>query len=161
MERVYEILWSALNALISSMIIAILFGIWNDHQGYNLTGTWNGEKLVKETSLSTHQNMTVGYYIFLAEFKQKIIMNAEKRYDVVDSNKSIYKAENRTQLACEGEKSFNFFSTNKIVFNCFEEGRKRDTITIFDLIVKSENELVGTFSSSAADEKGTVRFIKN
>ena len=159
--KINEMIWGTINSLISAIIITIFFAIWNDNQGYNVTGTWNAEKVIEESSVKREKKLVVGYYIFMTEFQQKMIMNAEKRYETLDENKTIYHVQDRTQLKCKGEKVFNFFSANRIVFNCIEKGKLRESITIFDLTVKSEDELVGRFTSSAADEKGSIHFYKN
>jgi hypothetical protein len=159
-KRLKEVLWGSVSSLVSAIIISVFFAIWNDNQGYNLTGIWSAKKHIQETSVKREKELIVGYDIFLTEFKQKMIMNAEKRYEIFDGNKTTYSGKDRTRLKCKGEKVFNFFSANHIVFNCIEKGIRRDTITILDLTVKSENELFGTFSSSAADEKGMIYLFK-
>ncbi len=159
-NRLKEIMWGTVSSLVSAIIISIFFALWSDHQGYNLTGTWSATKHIKETSLKRDKELVVGYYIFLTEFQQRMIMNAEKRYETLDGQKTVYSVKDRTRLKCKGEKVFNFFSANHIIFNCIEKGLLRDTITIFDLTVKSENKLVGTFTSSAADEKGMMYLEK-
>ncbi len=159
-----DILKNIFASIISAILIAIIFTSWSDSEfkEYNLTGKWDLKSLTKHASLNTYKNMELFYYVHIIQSNNEIILSAEKiKEHSMKGGIVEYNGKNRTRLQCKGLKTYNYFSKNKLVLNCEEIGKERNSTIIIDLDIKTKNKISGTFLSSISNSNGTIEMIRN
>ena len=66
----------------------------------------------------------------------------------------------RAHLELEGSLSYRVFSENTVDIVYKENGRKRTSSTILNLVIESNDTMTGTFISTIASSKGSVKLTR-
>jgi len=153
-----------LASIVSAVFIAIIFTSWSDSEfkEYNLTGKWKLETTTSTANVPEYIGMKLYYYVHIIQSNDKVTFSAEKvKENSINGGTIKYTGKNRTYLKCQGTKKYNYFSKNKLVLNCNETGRVRETTMILDLDINLKDKMTGTFLSSAANSDGTIEITRN
>lgn len=153
-----EISKNVLGSLISAVVVTAVFSLWNDYiyKRDQLSGFWKVEFETKESSYSPYIGLKTYYDFIIGQHDNTIDGTGEKISE--DSVNGIikYDADKRTHLTLNGALTYRVFSKNTVDIIYKEEGRKRPSSTILNLVVESNDQLTGTYISTIAESKGTV-----
>ena len=147
-------------SLISAVIIAIIFGVWNDnyYKKEDLSGYWEVEFVTVETDYSPDKDLKTYYYFTVGQNGHSLSGFGEKTSEDSSNGKIQYETKNRTHLEFQGAISYRVFSKSRVNITYRENGRRRPFSTVLSLVVESSNRISGTYISTAANTKGTVTF---
>lgn len=128
----------------------------------DLTGVWVMETEMKLSS--TIPGFVLGYKIHLLQKSIEIEGVGEKIYEIDQENniKEFLAINTSTivSLAINGFIGKNYLKKSEISISLTEKGTKRESITIMKLRFIKDDELVGNFSTTAANSYGRVRLKK-
>lgn len=153
-----DILKSTIGSLFSAIVIVVLFGLWNDYvyKKDQLTGYWNVTYETTDTTYSPYKGLKTNY-VFVINQKGDILSGTGEKISESSRNGYIeYDAEKRTHLNFEGALSYHVFSKNAVNMIHMENGIKRPSSRILNLVIESNDLMKGTFISTIAESKGKV-----
>lgn len=114
----------------------------------DLTGKWQMNFIVKESTYKPYINMDTGYVMYLQQDENKVSAKGEKW--TLDGDTLPYK--NHRPFEFEGKVTRDNFTASYIL-----HGSKRKTVGEFTLVIKDDGRnMEGNFSGTAADSKGIV-----
>ncbi|MFT6915496.1 MAG: hypothetical protein ACJAWL_001805 [Motiliproteus sp.] len=151
-----------IGSLLSAILITLLFSLWNDYvyKKDQLTGYWEVEYETLESSYIKYQGLKMYYELILGQ-KGSLLQGTGEKVSEDSSNGIIeYDADKRAHIEFEGFLTYRFFSKNTVDITYKENGRKRPSSTILNLVVESNDKMSGTFISSIASSKGSVIFTR-
>lgn len=151
-----DVISGIVSSVISALLIALAFFAWNDfvHRADDLTGAWEIECEIKETSYSKYEGMKTYFDVLINQQGTKIVGTGEKVAEIFEERKYEYEREKRVQVELTGKLENRFISGDEVQIHWMEHGRKRKTSTVFSLRVISQSDLRGNFFSTAADAHG-------
>jgi hypothetical protein len=124
-------------------------------------GSWVYEQMTQVSSYNPYIGMNLGYIGLVARDGYKLYGSAEKIFEITSAGvKREYNGKNRTQVVISGHVEKQYFSKDKYVIHISEQGEIRDSTTIHTLYRLDENTLVGKFSSTIANQLGTVKWTR-
>ncbi|HSZ86496.1 MAG TPA: hypothetical protein VK787_10720 [Puia sp.] len=127
----------------------------------NLTGEWDAEICIVETSYTKYKNLRIEYKIHLIQKGYEISGSGEKIKDIKpDGTQIIFEREKRVNIYIDGYYERKYFQKSKVYLNILEDGRKRKTRATYCLKLERNNCIVGTFQSTAANTSGKAKMIK-
>ena len=149
-----------IGSLLSAIVIAILFSIWNDffYKKDRLTGYWQAEFRVLETSYSKYEGMKTYSDYLINQENGHITGTAEKMKENSKLGIIEYIGKDRTLSTFSGGISYRFFSNNIVDIHQTQLGTERKSSSIIKLKLISEYELRGDFVSTVANSSGEVVF---
>ena len=137
-------------AVAALLILGGLIGIYtfrHNSPKFDLSGEWKIENAIQSTSFHAFQGLKLGYRVFLSQRGTDLTGTGEKWSE--DDKWLPPKAHTPIQITAS-------ISGNKIFATFQETGAERTTAGTFDWTYQPEtNSLVGTFSSTAADSRGS------
>lgn len=122
----------------------------------NITGRWYMEIVTVNTSYNPYKNMVLRYVVMIWREGNLLKGSAEKIYENSSTGEREYIGENRTRATIEGYIEKNYLGKDKVYLHTVENGHGRESTNFYNLLVKSEVEMIGTFNSMVADQDGTV-----
>ncbi len=81
---------------------------------------------------------------------------AEKIYEKSSTGERDYVGANRTRGVVDGYLEKNYFAKDRLYLHVVEDGHGRESTNFYDVVIKSEKEMVGTFNSMVANQDGEV-----
>ncbi|MFI4963582.1 MAG: hypothetical protein ACHP6H_06985, partial [Legionellales bacterium] len=127
----------------------------------NITGEWKVNLLIEETSYNKYKGLGIEYKFHILQKGYEIIGTGEKIKDIYPDNKEYsFQRIKRVRINTTGFMDRKYLDKTKLYFNILEDGRIRPTSATFTLILIDENNMSGTFVSTSADSKGTVKFTR-
>jgi hypothetical protein len=127
----------------------------------DLTGEWEITTVVKTTSFNNYKDMELCHIVHLLQKDNSITGSGEKiREKLSNGDAKEYIGKERTKLRITGHYKKRFFDEDEIILNVIEEGERRESRTTYSLTIKSDDFIVGNFSSTAANSKGDVFMTK-
>lgn len=153
---------SVIGSLISAVLIAVLFGFWNDYvyKKDRLTGYWKVELETVGSSYSKYRGLKTYYEFIIGQNVNSLNGTGEKISEDSVNGPVEYDTDKRTHLEFEGALTYRVFSKNTVDILYKENGRKRPSSTILNLVVESSEKMSGTFISTIASSKGNVVFTR-
>ena len=153
---------SVIGSLISAVLITVLFSLWNDYiyKKDQLTGYWEVEFETIETSYSKYRGLKTYYEFIIGQKGHGLDGTGEKISEDSVNGVIEYDADKRTHLDFDGVITYRVFSRNTVDITYKENGRKRPSSTILNLVIESRDRMSGTFISTIASSKGKVIFTK-
>jgi len=153
---------SVVGSILSAILIAISFSLWNDYiyKRDELSGFWH---VTIETTKSSNGNY-IGlktYYNFVAGQNGSSLRGTGEKISEDSVNGIIeYDTDKRTHLNFDGALTYRVFSSNTVDMIYKEEGRRRPSSSILNLVVESNDRLTGTFISTISKSSGKVVFTR-
>lgn len=156
-------MYSLLATVIGGGTLAFLF-FWIREKIFPLpqiTGRWFFDMHTLNSAYNPYKGMTLRYIAMLWREGSRIEGTVEKIYENSSTGEREYVAKNRTRGVVQGYVQKNYFSKDRVVLHVIEEGHGRESTNFHDLIVKSGDEMAGSFSSMIANQDGEVKWQRN
>ena len=122
----------------------------------NITGKWYLEIKTLNTSYNPYKDMVLRYVIMIWSEGNKIKGSAEKIYENSSTGEREFTGKDRTRAIIEGYIEKKYLSKDKIYLHTVENGHGRESTNFYDLLCKSDLEMIGTFNSMVANQDGTA-----
>lgn len=100
--------------------------------------------------------MVLRYVVIIWKEGNSLKGSAEKIYENSSTGEREFDGKNRTRSVIEGYIEKNYLGKDRIYLHSVENGHGRESTNFYDLIVKSESEMIGAFNSMVANQDGTV-----
>lgn len=157
-----DIAKNVVGSLISAILIALVFSLWNDYIYKNdqLDGYWRVEYETAESSYQKYIGLKTYYDFVIGQNGNVVKGTGEKVAENLSGKYFEYENGKRTHLDFTGSITYKVFSKNKLDLIYKENGRKRSSSTILNLVITSKDKMVGTYISTIAASKGKVTFTK-
>ncbi len=155
--------YSLLATIVGGAVLAFLF-FWFREKFFPLpkvTGRWFFEMRTINSAYNPYKGMVLRYIAMLWREGNRIKGTVEKIYENSSTGERDFEAKNRTRGVVEGFVQKNYFSKDRVVLHLVEDGHGRESTNFYDLIVKSESEMGGSFSSMVANQDGEVKWQRN
>lgn len=118
---------------------------------YIIAGEWNLNLQILSTSYDPYQDSKVEYKIYIFQNKKSIQGKGEKwSFNEVELPSSQH-----DPIELNG-----IISNNKLPLFFKLKGSRRETVGIFNMKILNNNEMIGTFSTTGANAKGTVTMTR-
>lgn len=121
-----------------------------------ITGRWYLEMVTANTAYNPYKNMVLRYVVIIWKEGNSLKGSAEKIYENSSTGEREFDGKNRTRSVIEGYIEKNYLGKDRIYLHSVENGHGRESTNFYDLIVKSESEMIGAFNSMVANQDGTV-----
>lgn len=157
-DGVSQILKSIFSAVISTLIIGALLAAWNDYvyKADNLAGFWRAKFETHQSEIERFEAMKTNYMFILQQEGHVIRGASEKVSEETGGSVEHYQPYDRIHGDVSGTISYKVYSNSTLDLVLRESGRLRKTSSILHLQVITPDRLKGTFSSTAANSKGSV-----
>ena len=149
-----------LATVIGGAILSLLF-FWVKEKVFpipRITGRWFFEMKTTETSYNPYKDMILQYEAIVWLEGKKIEGTVEKIYENSSTGERKYIEKNRTRGKISGYVEKNYLAKDLIYLHIVENGHGREYTTFFELIDPKKNQMTGKFTSTAADQSGTVKW---
>ena len=157
-KKATRLLGSVGQSVLSGVVLAILFfvsrEIWFPLP--DVAGRWTVETHTTKTDYVPYQDMTVTYVAILWREGANVKGTIEKVSEVTQTGTTTYTGDQRTRGVIEGHIDKLYLSGDRIALHVIEEGSTRQSSSFHALAIEEEDQLTGTFVSTAADSEGTV-----
>ncbi|MEC8881100.1 MAG: hypothetical protein VYC49_13220 [Pseudomonadota bacterium] len=156
-------LYSLLATFVGGATLALLF-FWLREKVFPLpkvTGRWFFEMRTIKSAYNPYKGMVLRYIAMLWREGNRIEGTVEKIYENSSTGERYYEEKNRTRGVVEGFIQKNYFSKDRVVLHVVEDGHGRESTNFYHLIVKSESQMEGVFSSMVANQDGEVKWERN
>ena len=140
----------------SALIVFIIFLINEKFFAIHISGVWHTKTEIKLSN--TIKDYTLDFTLNLLQKGGEIIGYGEKIAETSPKGERYeYETAKRVKLEINGCIKKRYFGPSEIYLVIREFGRLRESGTVYKLrYYRKKNRLVGTFSSTAANSKGTV-----
>ena len=127
-----------------------VLGIIQYHEnrsGYDLNGEWALDLKIESTSYNPYKNLRVGYKIYLAQNDRYITGKGEKWW--INGNETPFSQHDPIFVS-------GIIRDKDLPLSFTLKGSNRETVGIFNLEIMSNKKLIGTFSTTGANSRGSV-----
>jgi len=162
--EISELSTNIIGTVIGGLLFTFVLFFLNEYifRKNNLTGEWETEIQIDETSYNPFKNLKIEYKLHLLQKEYELVGSGEKISETKPSGvKTTYLRKNRITNEIDGYYERKYIGESKVFLNVNEKGRTRDTRATFVLTFKDKNNLEGTFISTAADAKGKVKMKRS
>lgn len=121
-----------------------------------ITGRWYLEMVTANTAYNPYKNMVLRYVVIIWKEGNSLKGSAEKIYENSSTGEREFNGNDRTRTVIEGYIEKNYLGKDRVYLHSVENGHGRESTNFYDLIVKSESEMIGAFNSMVANQDGTV-----
>lgn len=121
-----------------------------------ITGRWYLEMVTANTAYNPYKNMVLRYVVIIWKEGNSLKGSAEKIYENSSTGEREFNGNDRTRSVIEGYIEKNYLGKDRVYLHSVENGHGRESTNFYDLIVKSESEMIGAFNSMVANQDGTV-----
>jgi hypothetical protein len=159
-----ELLINTVATIIGGLILTLFLFLLNEYvfPKNNLTGEWKTSIKTEKTSYKPFENLTVEYKIHLIQKGYELNGSGEKIKDIKpDGTETVFLRENRVLIDIDGYYERKYFKKSKVYLNITEDGRKRETRATYFLTLNDDNNLKGSYISTAADASGQIIMEKS
>ena len=127
----------------------------------DLSGTWYMQTITEKTSHDPFKGLAIRYELFLTQDEKGITANGNKISEVFRGNVHEHSGKAKTPIRLTGSLSTDEFGQTSIKLSGEEDGLQRQAIAIsFQLRMLNSSRISGTWSSNAANSKGTTVWIR-
>jgi hypothetical protein len=127
----------------------------------DMNGSWVYEQETKTSDYNPYKGITLRYLVLLAQDGNQIYGSAEKIYEMTaDGKTKDYVGKQRSRAEITGHIAKRYFSKDVISIHIKENGALRVSSTFQVLECKSNNQLQGRFSSTIANQVGSVEWSR-
>lgn len=109
------------------------------------------------TAYKPYEGMILRYVIMIWREGHSLRGTAEKIYENSSTGEREFVGKNRTRAIIEGYIEKNYLGRDRVYLHSVEDGHGRESTNFYDLLVKSESEMIGAFNSMVANQDGTVK----
>tara|TARA_R110001592_G_scaffold362628_1_gene677402 strand:- start:5785 stop:6216 length:432 start_codon:yes stop_codon:yes gene_type:complete len=139
-----------------------MFSLWNDfvYKKDRVSGYWVAEFETLESSYSNFIDLKTNYEFVIGQTGSVINGSGEKVSEVSVNGYIEYDHEKRSHLELNGSLGYRVFAKSTVDIVYKENGRKRPSSTILNLVIDSKNKMSGTFISTIASSSGKVTLTR-
>lgn len=127
----------------------------------DIAGRWYFEVRTINTSYKPYSGMVLRYVAMLWREGNRIQGTAEKIYENSSTGEREYVGENRTRGMVDGYLEKNYFAKDRLYLHMVEDGHGRVSTNYYDVIIRSDKEMVGAFNSMVANQDGKVTWQRD
>lgn len=156
-------LYSLLATVIGGCILA-LFLFWLKEKIFplpNIEGCWYFQMRTANAAYNPYKGMTLGYVAMLSRVGNRIEGTVEKIYESSSKGTRCYEEKSRTRGVVKGFIEKKYFSRDCMFLHVVESGHGRESTHFYELLVRSNKEMVGSFTSMVANQDGEVRWQRD
>ena len=124
----------------------------------NITGKWYMQMNTINTSYNPYQNMILRYVVMIWTEGNRVQGTVEKFYENSITGERTFEGQNRVRGTIKGYIEKKYIGTSNIFLHIIENGLLRESTHFYTLTENSTKKLNGTFSSTIANQEGTVFF---
>ncbi|WP_129125136.1 hypothetical protein [Geomonas oryzae] len=149
-----------LATMIGGIFLTLLF-FWLREKIFPLpkvTGRWHFEICTVHTAYKPYENMVLRYVAMLWREGNRIEGTVEKIYENSSTGERDFVGKNRTRGEATGYIEKNYFAKDRIFLHIVENGHGRESTNFYELILDSNEEMSGTFSSMVANQDGSAKW---
>ena len=146
-------------AAITTVTLSIGFMVFNDYIAPppDLAGRWKFTVVYEDTAYEPFRGLKVTYQALLIQEGLELVGTGEKLSDLEPQGSRVeYTNDKRTNIEVTGNITRNYFSPDTLVIHYNEEGRRRESSTLHQLVYFDEQTMCGCFESTIADTFGSV-----
>ncbi|MGI1987043.1 hypothetical protein [Shewanella glacialipiscicola] len=121
-----------------------------------ITGRWYLEMVTVNTAYNPYKNMVLRYVIVIFREGNYLKGSAEKIYEKSSNGEREFNGKNRTRSVIEGYVEKKYLGKDRVYLHAVEAGHGRESTNFYNLLVKSETEMIGAFNSMVANQDGKV-----
>lgn len=122
----------------------------------NISGKWYFQTKTVETKYNPYKNMILGYRAIIWKEGNKIEGTIEKIYEHSINGIRNIEGKDIKRSTFQGNFERNYFRSSNLQIHVNENGEGRESTTYYELNIKCDNFLEGTFSSLIAEQTGTT-----
>lgn len=129
----------------------------------NLSGVWTMHVDILDSDYNPYKGMKLTYIVMLSQSSGSLQGVAEKVHEVSKKNPLPgyhYQRAGRMHSTISGGIFGNVFQQKKFQLILHEEGEHRRYVSIADVEVQNDNSLKGSYTSTAANSRGTVTLTR-
>lgn len=155
----FDSFWADIIAtLVGGIFLTLLFFVAREKlfPVPEITGRWYIEMVTVNTAYNPFNGMVLRYVIMIWREGNVLKGSAEKIYEDSSTGKRNFVGKNRTRATIEGYIEKRYLGNDRVYLHSVENGHGRESTNFYDLLVKSESEMIGAFNSMVADQDGTV-----
>lgn len=156
-------LYSLLATVIGGCFLALLL-FWLKENIFplpNIAGCWYFQMRSVNTAYSPYKGMILGYVAMLWREGSRIEGTVEKIYENSSTGERSFEEKNRTRGVAKGFIEKKYFSKDSVFLHVVENGHGRESTNFYELVVTSDKEMVGSFTSMVASQDGEVRWQRD
>lgn len=120
----------------------------------DVTGRWYMEIVTVNTAYKPYEGMVLRYVLMIWREGNVLKGSAEKIYENSSTGEREFVGKNRTRAVIDGYIEKNYLGRDRVYLHSLEQGHGRESTNFYDLLVKSESELIGAFNSMVANQDG-------
>ena len=154
---------SILGTVVGGIVLALLF-FWAREKLFpmpDINGRWYLEMRTVNTSYSPYKEMILRYEAMLWRIGNQIQGTVEKYYEISSNGEREFVGENRTRGVVGGYIEKNYFTKDRLFLHVVEDGHGRESTHFYDVIVRSNTEMIGAFSSMVAKQDGEAAWQRH
>ncbi len=146
-----------MGSLLAGILLTLILFALNEYVfKINLSGEWEVEEIIHETTHLPYKDFKIFYTFHMLQKGSEIIGTGEKIRQVEnEKTTTVFETDKRTRVEFEGYIEKGYLTETKIYFLIHDFGRRRETSTTYELTF-NEKSLTGIFKSTAANAKGSV-----
>ncbi|MEH6467449.1 MAG: hypothetical protein V7722_07435 [Porticoccus sp.] len=158
----FDISKNVIGSLISAVLIALVFSLWNDfiYKKDQLSGYWKVEYETLHSSYNKYIGLKTSYEFVIGQTGSTLSGTGEKVSENSINGDFEYDRDQRNHLDLNGSLGYRIFSKNTVDIVYKENGKKRPSSTILNLVIESNDTISGTFISTIASSKGKVTLTR-
>lgn len=127
----------------------------------NISGTWTVRVVTQESAFNPYKNLVVIYIAMISQHGSEVTGIAEKVFEKrIDGSEHEYVGVGRKRSEIEGGLRGNIFQKKRFQIIFREAGHLRDYASIHEVHLEHSNLLAGTFTSTAANSRGTTKWSR-
>lgn len=156
-------LYSFLATVLGGAFLAFLF-FWVKEKVFpvpRVVGRWFFEVHTIDSTYNPYKGMKLRYIAMLWREGNRIEGTIEKIHEKSSTGERDYDGRNRTRGEVKGFIEKNYFSKDRVVLHIVEDGHGRESTSLYELVVYSDDKMEGTFSSMVASSSGTVTWQRD
>ena len=122
----------------------------------DIVGRWHFEMQTENTSYRPYQDMIESYVAMLWREGHVVHGTVEKIHEKSSTGEREYVGEHRTRGQVHGYIDKNYLGKDRLFLHITEAGERRDSTRFHELTFGSKGRMVGTFTSTVAEQEGAV-----
>jgi hypothetical protein len=155
----FNILDNIISTILGGLIITLFLFVFDEllFKKANITGEWKAIVKINSTSYNKFKDLKIEFRLHLLQKGFEILGSGEKIKDIHQNGcEEEFDRKDRIVLKISGYYERKYLSKSKLFLNIIEEGKERQSRSLWIFPIKNNKILIGEFSSTAADSKGIV-----
>jgi len=146
--------------VVGGIILALLFFLIKEKvfPAPNIVGQWHLEVRIFTTAYRPFQDMVLRFVAMLWCEGRVVHGTIEKIYENSSAGEHSYVGAARTRGVVDGYLEKNYLKADRLLLHIVEQGAVRESTSFYELVINSNNDMSGQFTSTAAGQAGTAKW---